>query len=81
MYLVEKLKNKRIAMVNATSYGGGVAEKLHSIVPLMKDMGLDVDWWTIFAHEEFFRVTKTFLSAAGVEESCPAMILRLFEIQ
>ncbi|HHT45822.1 MAG TPA: glycosyltransferase [Firmicutes bacterium] len=60
MYLAEKLKNKRIAMVNATSYGGGVAEKLHSIVPLMKDMGLDVDWWTIFAHEEFFRVTKTF---------------------
>jgi trehalose synthase len=59
-YLVEKLKDKRIAMINATSYGGGVAEKLHSIIPLMKDMGLNVDWWTILGHEEFYKVTKSF---------------------
>lgn len=59
-YLIEKLKNKRIAMINATSYGGGVAEKLHSVVPLMKDMGLNVDWWTILGHEEFYKITKSF---------------------
>jgi len=45
-------------MINTTSFGGGVAEKLHSLVPLMKDLGIDVDWWTIFGHEEFYNVTK-----------------------
>lgn len=59
-YLVERLKSKRIAMINATSYGGGVAEKLHSIIPLMKDIGLNVDWWTILGHEEFYKITKAF---------------------
>lgn len=47
-------------MINATAYGGGVAEKLHSLVPLMKDMGVDVDWWTILGHEEFYNITKNF---------------------
>jgi trehalose synthase len=59
-FLVQRLKGKKIAMINATAYGGGVAEKLHSMVPLMKDMGVDVDWWTILGHEEFYNITKNF---------------------
>lgn len=59
-FLVQSLKGKRIAMINATAFGGGVAEKLHSLVPLMKDMGVDVDWWTVLGHEEFYNVTKKF---------------------
>lgn len=59
-FLIQNTKNKKIAMVNTTSYGGGVAEKLHSLIPLMKDLGLDVDWWTIYGHEEFYKVTKKF---------------------
>ncbi len=59
-FLVDKLKGKKIAMVNATAYGGGVAEKLHSLVPLMQDMGVDIDWWTILGNEEFYNVTKKF---------------------
>jgi trehalose synthase len=58
--LVGALKDKRIAMVNATSFGGGVAEILHSMVPLMRDMGLAIDWWTLQAADEFYYVTKTF---------------------
>ena len=58
--LVQKLRNKRIAMISATAYGGGVAEKMHSLVPLMQDLGLAVDWWVIFGNEEFYRVTKAF---------------------
>ena len=60
VFLVHKLRNKKIAMISATAYGGGVAEKMHSLVPLMQDMGLEIDWWVIFGHEEFYQVTKTF---------------------
>ncbi|NLJ57020.1 MAG: glycosyltransferase [Firmicutes bacterium] len=59
-FLVQKLKNKKIAMISATAYGGGVAEKMHSLVPLMQDLGLQVDWWVILGHDEFYGVTKTF---------------------
>lgn len=44
--------------VNATSYGGGVAELLQSLVPLERDAGLDAQWWTIDAPAAFFDATK-----------------------
>lgn len=53
-----KLKGKRIAHVNATSYGGGVAELLHSLVPLMQDLGLDAHWYTLSGSNAFFETTK-----------------------
>ena len=42
--LAEKLKGARIVHVNATANGGGVAEILHSLVPLYKDLGIDCEW-------------------------------------
>ncbi|NLC11966.1 MAG: glycosyltransferase [Firmicutes bacterium] len=59
-YFAKLMKGKKVAMVNATSFGGGVAEKLHSMVPLMQDLGLEVDWWTIYGEEKFYQVTKSF---------------------
>src|SRR5439155_15343821 len=56
--LSKSLKEKRIAHVNATSYGGGVAELLHSIIPLMKDLGLDVHWYVLSGTNPFFDATK-----------------------
>jgi len=44
--------------VNATSYGRGMAEILRSEVPLLRDLGVVVEWRTISATEEFFGVTK-----------------------
>lgn len=58
-YLIDKLKGKKVAMINATAFGGGVAEKLNSLIPLLQNMGLDVDWWTIFGSQEFYNITKT----------------------
>ena len=40
----EKLRGARILQLNATPYGGGVSELLRSGVPLLADLGLDVDW-------------------------------------
>ena len=61
--LGRKLEGKRIAHVNATSYGGGVAELLQSIVPLMEDLGLEVHWFVLTGTNPFFEATKTIHNA------------------
>jgi trehalose synthase len=55
----ERLRGARILHLNATPYGGGVSELLRSGVPLLADLGLDVDWHVITGDEPFFRVTKS----------------------
>jgi trehalose synthase len=54
----ERLRGARILQLNATPYGGGVSELLRSGVPLLADLGLDVEWHVITGDEPFFRVTK-----------------------
>jgi trehalose synthase len=56
--LAEGLSGKRILHVSATAFGGGVSEILYSLVPLMRDIGLDCSWQTIMGREEFFNATK-----------------------
>jgi trehalose synthase len=52
------LRGARILEVNATAYGGGVSELLRSSVPLLRDLGLAVDWKVISGSPDFFRATK-----------------------
>lgn len=61
--LAEPLKGIRVLHLNATPYGGGVAEILRSEVPLLRDLGLDVEWRIITGNDGFFRVTKTIHNA------------------
>lgn len=56
--VAEPLKGARVVHVNATAYGGGVAEILQTLVPLMRDVGLDAEWRVIYGTDEFFEVTK-----------------------
>ncbi len=56
--LAEKLKGRSVTHVNSTAFGGGVAEILHSTVPLLKDVGLDAHWEVIKGSFDFFNVTK-----------------------
>ena len=56
--LAEPLKGKRVLHVSATAFGGGVSEILYTMVPLMRDVGLDAHWHVIFGKEEFFNATK-----------------------
>ncbi len=56
--LAERLRGARVVHVNATAYGGGVAELLQSLVPLERGVGLDSQWWTISAPAVFFDATK-----------------------
>ena len=56
--LAEPLKGRRVVHLSATAFGGGVSEILYTLVPLMRDVGLDVEWQVIYGREEFFNATK-----------------------
>ena len=61
--LSERLKGVRVLHVNATSFGGGVAEILYTLVPLMRDVGLQAEWGVMFGAEPFYNVTKNLHNA------------------
>ena len=61
--LASKLKGKKIQHINSTRVGGGVAEMLARIVPLMQELGVDVEWDVIDGNADFFSVTKKFHNA------------------
>jgi len=56
--LASSLQGVRLVHVNSTLEGGGVAEILKEMVPLTKELGLDVEWVAIQGNEPFFRFTK-----------------------
>jgi len=58
--LGERLAGKRIVHVNSTKSGGGVAEILRWMVPLMRELGIDASWEVISGPPEFYQVTKAF---------------------
>src|SRR6516164_6307829 len=57
--LASRLQGKRIVHVNSTRSGGGVAEILGWMVPLMQELGLNARWEVIDGTADFYRVTKT----------------------
>jgi len=61
--LAEPLAGKRVVHVSATAFGGGVAEINYTLVPLMQDAGLEVEWRIIRGADDFFNVTKTIHNA------------------
>jgi trehalose synthase len=61
--LAEPLEGKRVVHLSATAFGGGVAEINYTLIPLMRDAGLDVEWRIIKGADEFFDVTKTIHNA------------------
>jgi len=54
-----KLKGVKVAHINATQYGGGAAEILQCLVPLMQGIGMKAEWYIIPQREEFNRVLLT----------------------
>jgi trehalose synthase len=61
--LASRLKGRTIQMVNSTSVGGGVAEMLNRIVPLMEELNLSIRWDVITGGDDFFAITKAFHNA------------------
>jgi len=56
--LAAPLEGRRVLHLSATAFGGGVSEILYTLVPLMRDVGLDAHWQVILGREEFFNATK-----------------------
>jgi trehalose synthase len=69
--LARPLRGARVAHISATAQGGGVAEILHTLVPLMRSAGLDAEWHVISGTEAFFTVTK------GIHNALQGMPLTL----
>src|SRR3990167_8790427 len=61
--LGERLKGKVVQHINSTPVGGGVAEILNRMVPLLRELGVDSRWDVIKGGEQFFGVTKKFHNA------------------
>lgn len=73
------LSGLSVVHVNATARGGGVAEILHGLVPLLNDLGIETSWYVIEAPEEFFQVTKFLHNALqGAEGQLSADQKRLY---
>jgi trehalose synthase len=56
--LAEELKGLKVLHLSATAFGGGVSEILYTLVPLMRDAGIEADWQIMIGREEFYNVTK-----------------------
>ena len=58
-----KIYGKTVVHVNSTYYGGGVAEILSGLVPLMNDIGIAAGWRMLRGTPDFFDITKKFHNA------------------
>jgi trehalose synthase len=62
-FLAKDLKGKTIKMVNSTAVGGGVAEMLNRLVPLLSELEVPARWDVITGGNDFFEITKAFHNA------------------
>ncbi len=75
--IVEGIK---VVHVNSTRRGGGVAEILEKLVPLMRELKLEASWEVIDGNDEFFACTKSFHNALqGKSVNIPPSLLQTFE--
>ncbi len=56
--LAERLKRVRICHVSSTPFGGGVAELLTSMIPMVRSLGIEMEWRVIHGSPDFFTITK-----------------------
>jgi trehalose synthase len=56
--LSEQMAGLRVLHMSATAFGGGVSEILYTLVPLMRDVGIEAEWQVIIGREEFYNATK-----------------------
>ena len=56
--LAKDLEGLKVLHLSATAFGGGVAEILYTLIPLMNDVGVEAEWQVMLGREEFYNVTK-----------------------
>jgi trehalose synthase len=77
--IAERLRGRRLQNINSTAVGGGVAEILTRMVPLLRELGIEATWDVIKGDQEFFNVTKAFHNALhGAKEDITEEMLEIF---
>lgn len=77
--IARQLKGARMKHINSTSVGGGVAEILHRMVPLLNEMDILARWEVIKGGDDFFNITKAFHNALhGKAENITPEMFRVF---
>ncbi len=61
--LAGELQGLKVLHLSATAFGGGVAEILYTLVPLMRDVGIETEWQVMLGREEFYNATKVLHNA------------------
>ncbi|MGO9260709.1 MAG: glycosyltransferase [Bryobacteraceae bacterium] len=61
--LADRVAGRSMQHINSTPVGGGVAEILTRLVPLIRELGLEASWDVIKGDQAFFSVTKAFHNA------------------
>jgi len=78
--LARRLEGRTVKMVNSTAMGGGVAEILNRLIPLMQDVGVATRWEVITGGDDFFEVTKGFHNALhGVPYEARPQAFEIFD--
>lgn len=78
--LAAPLQGAKVVHVNSTRTGGGVAEILDKLVPLMNELGVDTGWEVITGDESFYTCTKHFHNGLqGNRVDVGQDLLRAFE--
>src|SRR5438445_11557500 len=78
--LAKAAKGRTMLHINATAYGGGVAEMLQTLVPLLRDVGVDAHWAVLDAPAAFYDITKQIHNALqGMELDLSEQEKELFQ--
>ncbi len=74
------LLGKHVVHINSTYQGGGVAEMLNTLIPLMNSIGIKTGWRILHGTPEFFNITKSFHNALqGADLTLTDEIKRIYE--
>ncbi len=77
--LADRAGRYSLQNVNSTPVGGGVAEILTKMIPLLKELGVNATWDVIKGDQKFFNVTKAFHNALhGTPETITEDMLEAF---
>ena len=77
--IAERLRGRRIVQVTVSRYGGGAAELLNRIVPILNDLGIETGWEVMLGSADFDAIVAAVSKGlAGVEQVVTeAMLARL----
>ena len=80
--LARHLRGLKVQHINSTRVGGGVAEILARLTPMMNELGIEAQWSVMTAKPAFFEVTKAIHNALhGATDLVTDSMFRLYSAE